>query len=147
MSDGEVEDKLLSSIPRGEVLSDPRAGSYTGARVRGWEIAQNKNGGYALVGEFYGLTDAEGNEFTHKERLNLPEAATEARFKRFFLASMHDLGVIPEDDKQAIYTDGEESRQALLAEVAAKTEGNTYAFRLVEDGAYLRLRGLRREQQ
>lgn len=141
MSD-QVTSGLLGSIPRGETLKDPREGQYD-APIIGNELVQNTTGSYAILAEFGPLTDSEGKDFTHKERFNIPEPHSDVQQKRMFLSSLHDLGIVDRNDKQAVYCATDDDRAALLAAFDSK-RGESFPFKLTEQNGFLRLRLFRK---
>ena len=127
-----VAEELLSSVPRGEVIKDPREGDYPEAQFQGVELAQNASGSWALIVLFGSLTDTNGRAFEHKERYNIPESGSDPVQKRIFLSNLHDLGIVPVEDKRSIHADTDEARDALYAAFRAQ-DGEFFHVRLKED--------------
>lgn len=138
-----VASELLNSIPRGEVIHDPREGDYPEAVFQGAELAQNASGSYAVIVLFGDLTDGNGRAFEHKERYNIPESGSDPVQKRIFLSNLHDLGIVPIEDKRSVHADTEEVREALYAAFKAQ-EGQSFHLRLKEDNqGFMRAKILR----
>lgn len=142
MSD-DVFESLLGSIPRGEELIDPREGTHQGARLADAELVEQSNG-MALKVTFSGLEDAEGTPFEHQERITIATHNSDDFIKRLFLASLHDFGLVPRNQRQAVYAETDEHRAELVAAFKSKV-GTNYPLRLKESNGYLRGRLIRQK--
>ena len=142
MSD-EVVEGLLGSIPRGEELIDPREGTHQNARLAAVELVEQSNGS-ALKVTFNGLEDAEGTSFEHQERITIATHNSDDFIKRLFLAALHDYGLVPRNQRQAVYAETDEHRAELLAAFQSKV-GTNYPLRLKESNGYLRGRLIRQK--
>ena len=138
-----IAETLLSNIPRGEVIKDPREQDYPEATIQGAELVQNSTGSWAVILEWGNLVDTDGRAFPFKERYNIPESDSDPVQKRIFLSNLHDIGLISRDDKRAVHADTDEQREALLVAFQSLT-GNVANLRLQESKqGYMQSRVLR----
>jgi len=131
---------LLTSVPRGEAIIDPRVGDHEGAEFQGAELLQNSTGSWAIVATFGNLRDTEGKLFEHKERYNIPESTSDVAVKRIFLGVLHDLGLVPQEENAAVYAETDEHRRE-LADAFKSLKGNQYNLRLrprTDNNAFVR---------
>ena len=143
MSD-EVVSGLLGSIPRGEEIKDQREGDHLSARLADVELVEQSNG-YAIKASFSGLADSDDNSFDYQDRVTIATHNSEDFIKRLFLSALHDFGIVPRSERQAIYAETDEHRAELLAAFKSKV-GTNYPLRLkVDKNGYLRGRMLRQK--
>src|SRR3990167_5038233 len=108
MSD-EVVSGLLGSIPRGEEIKDQREGDHPGARLADVELVEQSNG-YAIKASFSGLTDSDDNSFDYQDRVTIATHSSEDFIKRLFLSALHDFGIVPRKEREAIYAENDGQR-------------------------------------
>lgn len=135
----EVAEGLLSNIPAGEELRDPREGDYD-APLTAVERKRFDSGAVALQLTFSGMVNKENNMFDFTESVFIPSADSSDGFRRMFVGALHDIGILPRDDKRSRIATTEEHYQTF--EDAAKTKvGTVYPIRLKTDSeGQLRLR-------
>lgn len=150
MSEDRVLENLLGSVPHGEELHDVREGEHPDAVLVDVQLVENtsdKLPPYALQKVYQGLTDVEGKAFELKDKVNIPESGSEDWVKRLFLADLHDMGLVPRTEKQAIFADTDEHREAVLTAYKSKIDTN-YPLRVVTDkNGYIRVRVIRKKRQ
>ena len=145
----EVLANLLGSIPRGEELHDVREGEHPDAKLVDALLVPNtsdKLPPYAIQKVYQGLVDVDGKAFELKDKVNIPESNSDDWVKRMFLADLHDMGIVPREQKQAIFTETDEHREAVLAAYQSKVDTN-YPLRVVTDkNGYIRVRVIRKKR-
>ena len=139
----EVVNAFLQGVPRGEEIKDQREGDHPNARLADVELVEQSNG-YAIRATFSSMEDSDGNSFDYQDRVTIATHNSEDWLKGMFLAALHDFGIVPRSERQAIYAETDEHRAELLAAFKSKV-GTNYPLRLKLRDGYLRGRILRQK--
>ena len=141
----EVVDNLLSSIPTGEAIKDPREGDHIGAKLTNPELVEQSNG-HSLKITWGDLTDSNGRGFEYQERYTIPTSQSDEFIHRLFLSVCHEAGVLPRESKSRILADTEADRNTILQAFQQRI-GETVDLRLTQDAksGYMRSRFLRKK--
>jgi hypothetical protein len=139
----EVVENLLSSIPTGAEIHDPREGDHNEARLMFVEVIDQSNGP-ALKLTYNNMVDGEGRDFEYQERYTIPTSISEQFIQGMFLNVLHEVGIVPRISKRCPLFDAEADR-ATLVEVFNTKVGATIPLRLKIDDktGYMRSRILR----
>lgn len=119
----DVTENLLSSIPVGDKVIDPREGIHENATLRAVELVSGDDW-YSLKLTFGNLTDANGKEFEHQERITIPNSNSEDFIQRLFLSACHDFEIVPRSFRQRILSDTDDNRQTIVTAFESKIGGN-----------------------
>lgn len=140
----EVVENLLSSIPTGEVIKDPREGDHLDAQLKFVELVDQANG-KALKLTYGNLTDTNGREFEHQERLSIPKSDSHEAVQRIFLSACHSLEVVPRSFRKTILADTDVDQENVFSAFTSKI-GQPVALRLRPDtSGYMKSTILRRK--
>ena len=124
-----VASELLSQIPVGDELKNPRAGVYESAVVK--EVTHNDGDDFLTI-VFTGMRDQEGNDFDHYHRVSFPTSNSEEWIQRQFLALLHDLGLVEMQDKQRRLVETPEVVEATVG-LSLTLVGSSYSINLTEN--------------
>lgn len=140
----EVVENLLSSVPTGEVLVDPKEGDYPEARLGAVELVEQGNG-YSVKLTWMDLVDQQGRPFEHQDRVTIPTSDSEDFIHRMFLAACHDFEVVPRSFRSKLHADTEADRERIVEAFTSKV-GGTYPIALKSDkNGYMRSRITRKK--
>ena len=141
----EVVENLLAGIPTGDVIKDPREGDHLDATLKFVELVDQSNG-KALKLTYGNLTDANGREFEHQERLTIPKTDSHEAVQRIFLSACHSLEVVPRNFRSTILADTDTDQERVFDAFSSKI-GQQVALRLRPDtSGYMKSSILRRKQ-
>ena len=141
----EVADNLLSSIPTGEILIDPKEGEHESARLGAVELVE-QNGGHSVKLTWMDLIDSNGRPFEHQERITVPTSNSQDFIHRMFLAACHDFEVVPRSVRSRILADTEHDRDEIVSAFSSKI-GTVYPISIKSDNkGYLRSRITRKKK-
>jgi len=140
----EVVENLLGSIPTGEIIKDPREGDHGDANIKAVELVEQSNG-KALKITYGNLSDTNGRDFEHQERLTIPNSSSHEAVQRIFLAACHNLEIVPRSMRKTILADTDQDCETIHQAFASKV-GITLNIRLRPDkDGYLKSSFLRRK--
>lgn len=140
----EVVENLLSSIPVGEVLVDPKEGDHE-ARLGAVELVEQGNG-HSVKVTWMDMTDSNGRPFEHQDRITVPTSNSEDFIHRMFLSACHDLQVVPLSFRSKIYADTEADRDRIVEAFTSKI-GSRYPLTIKADkNGYMRSRISRKKK-
>jgi hypothetical protein len=139
----EVLPNLLGSIPTGDIIKDPREGDHPEASLKHVELVDQANG-KALKLTYGGMTDINGREFEHQERLTIPNTNSHEAVQRIFLSACHSLEIVPRSFRNTILADTDQDQQQIHDAFLSKV-GTPISLRLRPDSSgYLKATILRR---
>lgn len=141
----EVQENLLSSIPTGEALIDPKEGDYPDARLGAVELVE-QGSGYSLKMTWMDMVDSTSRPFEQQDRITIPTSDSPDFIHRMFLAACHDFEIVPRSFRSRILADTSEDRDRVLEAFATKV-GSQYAIGIKADkNGYLRVRIARKRK-
>ena len=141
----EVTENLLSSIPTGAEIHDPREGEHTEAQLFAVEVVDQSNGP-ALKLTYNNMVDSEGRNFEHQERYTIPTSASEQFIQGMFLNLLHEIGIVPRTSKKCPLFDAEADRGTLVDAFNTRIGANIPLRLKIDDkSGYMRSRILRQK--
>jgi len=116
-----TEENLLASIPSGDVIKDPREGDHPSAKLKFVELVDQTNG-KALKLTYGGLTDTNGRDFEHQERVIIPNSNSHEAVQRIFLSLCHSLEVVPRSFRKTILADTDVDQENVFSAFNSKRD-------------------------
>jgi hypothetical protein len=127
-------EKMLEEAQGTERLEDPRCGKHENAVLLDNRVIINNDGGmWRLELTWGGLQDAEGQEFTHVQRIFFPRVDDPPFMKIRFMSALKALGIVPAAYKDMLYIDTEE-KAALLEMKIGDLLGQEWPITISLDG-------------